>query len=92
MPGAAECPDLLSVIVANGNYAADDPLRKVMFSLVYSDSAVSDLNAFQAETTDFMLEFHRITSSVVWDYALLAICFIVCKMVDVWGQCWLQEK
>lgn len=65
MPGAADCPDLLSVNVANGDYAVDDPLQKVIFSLVYSDSAVSDLNDFQAETTDFMLDFHKITSSVV---------------------------
>lgn len=54
--------------------------------------AASDLNAFQAETSYFLLDFHRITLCVVWDYVLLAICFIICKIIDIWDQCWLQRE
>lgn len=46
---------------------------------VNSNGAVSDQNTFQAKTNHCVLDFHRITSSVVWNYDFLAVCFIVGK-------------
>lgn len=46
---------------------------------VNSNGAVSDQNTFQAKTNHCVLDFHRIISSVIWNYDFLAVSFIVGK-------------
>lgn len=75
----AESPDLCCEC-SKLNLCWGWPLTKYdVLSPVNSNVAVSDQNTFQAETNPYVLDFHRITSSEVWDYDFRAVCFIVGK-------------